>query len=211
MKRYFFLIAACLIAAGCSRELPIGEHNNFHCYGIRQATLHFEYFGETRGTQDISFDRFGEREAIHIHYDQMTEKGFIPTVRYTVREAGRITIVDSVRYEEQRLIDPNLDSLYRLQTTDLPTAEDQFRHVFSRLGYSTIGDTTIVGLHAHIWQFHKQQSFVYESAGILVGKIDSYLGHTNELRLVSIDTVHVDTTAFRIPHGFQVLDLTKNR
>ena len=208
----FFLLVLSAIA-GCSGG-DKGPVNNFHPYGIRHAAMHLEYFGLTRGTDDLFFDNFGEREAHIAHSEIITDKDFHPTITYSVRNLANVTVVDSVKMDAVRLIDKTYDSLYHLSPGDMPTYEEQFKGFFGNRGYVMRGDTTIrtpgVTLHAHVWQQGEMPSYIYEFNGLVVGNYININGNTNELRLVSIDTVNaIDTARFVPPVGFPLRDMTK--
>jgi len=203
------LIGSILILAGCSRELPPGSRNNFRPYGIQHATLHFEYYGDVRGTEDLFIDSFGSVEAHIIHSEAATEQGFRPTYRDIIRSAGELTIVDSVRHVEVKMIDRTMDSLYRLESS-VPTAEEAFANNFKARGYQLSGDTTVLGLRAHVWERMGTNESVLEWRGIAIGNAEEFPGHLQELRLTSIDTVSpVPAGRFVPPPGFPVRDLTK--
>lgn len=209
MKQLLLLLFILAIAiSGCSRELPPGEHNNFHPYGIEHATLHFEYFGDIRGTEDVFVDSFGDHEAQDTHSELITSEGFRPTYNYTIRDYGHITVVDSGMHAELKLIDHPIDSLYRLSSS-VPRYDSAFRSLYDRRGYVRTGDTTILGLPAHIWTRTGTSSFVLEWRGLLVGNKDFIQEHEHELRLISIDTTQsIDPARFTPPSGFPVRDFT---
>lgn len=201
----FVLVGAI---SGCSRELPRGEHNNFHPYGIEHATLHFEYFGDIRGTEDVFVDSFGDHEAQDTHSELITPEGFRPTYNYTIRDFGNLTVVDSAMHAELKLIDRPIDSLFRL-TSSAPRYDSAFLGLYERRGYAHTGDTTVLGLPAHIWTRTGTPSFLLEWRGLLVGTKDFVQDHEHELRLISIDTSRpIDPAKFIPPSGFPVRDLT---
>src|ERR1017187_2588428 len=119
-----FLILSLSMIAGCSRNN--GPINSFHPYGINRAALHLEYFGETRGTDDLFFDHFGQRETHITHSEVITDKDFHPTFTYSSRSFATVTVVDSLKREDVRLIDRTYDSLFHLSPGDMPTPEEQF-------------------------------------------------------------------------------------
>ncbi len=210
----FACLTILLAIAGCSRELPPGERNNFHVYGVGHASLHFEYFGDTRGTEDLYEDSSGLREAHIVHSELITAKAFHPTITYTVRDVSHVTIVDSVKMLEERLIDHTFDSLFRLPDGDVPTPDNQFADFFEQRGYHLRGDTTItagdMNLKSHVWELGEQPSFVFEFKGLVVGRKINIDGSENDLRLMSIDTTTpIDPARFEAPHGFPVRDETK--
>jgi hypothetical protein len=148
------LLLPLSIIAGCSRN--DGPINNFHPYGIKHAALHLEYFGDTRGTEDLFFDNFGDQETHIKHSETVTDKEFHPKYTVSVRNIANIIAVDSVKMETVRLIDKTFDSLYHLSPGDVPTPEEQFASFFGGRGYIKCGDTLIrvqgLALNAHIWQ-----------------------------------------------------------
>ncbi|HET6402102.1 MAG TPA: hypothetical protein VFH95_11980 [Candidatus Kapabacteria bacterium] len=198
-------------AAGCSRHLPPGEHNNFHPYAVSHATLHFEYFGNMRGSQDLFIDSFGAREAQIINSKLATEKGFLLTKTYSVRTGSNLVIVDSAQRVEVKLIDRPLDSIEHLLPPDIPTIEEGFRDSFVPPGYGPAGDTTVLGLKAHLWTDPNAPGYLMEWSGILIGSEVINPGNTHGLRLLSIDTTHpIDPARFIPPSGFPFHDLTKS-
>jgi hypothetical protein len=203
-----------LAIAGCSRQLPPGERNNFHAFGVQHAALHLENFGDTRGTEDMYEDSSGLREVHIVHSELITEKAFRPTITYTVRDVSHVTLVDSVKIQEVRLFDKSADSLFHLPFGDVPTPEAQFASYFEQRSYHLRGDTNILAsglnLKSHIWQLAEQPSYIYEFKGLVVGRMSDFSGHENYLRLTSIDTTTpIDPARFSPPHGFQVIDMTK--
>ena len=207
MKYYFLLVALFVVLAGCSRQLPSSEHNNFHRYGIERGEFHYEFLGNTRGTEDIYFDHYGEREANVTHSELIAEKGFRPTLTDMVRTLGKVTIVDSVQQVEVHTEDPMFDSLFRLPLGDVPSAEEQFQRSFSTIGYVPSGDTVILGLRAHIMMQRGTGNVLYEWNGISLGSRESALGTTTALRLTSFDTTKVDTMQFYPAHVFAVHEM----
>jgi hypothetical protein len=206
--------AVVLTIAGCSRQLPPGERNNFHAFGVQHASLHFEYFGETRGTEDLFEDSSGLREAHLAHLEIITEKGFHPTITYTVRDVNHAIIVDSVKMQEVRLLDKTFDSLFRLPFDDVPTPDGQFASYIAHGGFHLTGDTNILAsglsLKSHVWQLGEETSYIYEFKGLIIGRKTIVEGHENDLRLMSIDTTSpIDPARFVPPHGFPVRDVTK--
>lgn len=200
-----------LSITGCSRELPPEQHNNFHRYGVEHATLHYEYFGDTRGTEDLYFDGFGLREAHAIHSELITDKGFVAAHSYSVRIVGKVTTVDTIMQQESIRIDPVLDSLFRISSNDYPAPEMQFRQISQAIGYHLVGDTTLFGLKFHIWQKLGRLDYLYEWKGILMGSKDQVGDHGHELRLLSIDTTQpIDPARFSEPtgSGFPIADYT---
>jgi hypothetical protein len=211
----FAYLTIVLTIAGCSRQLPPGERNNFHSFGVAHAALHLENFGVTRGTEDMFEDSSGLREVHIVHSEFMTEKAFHPTITYTVRNVSNITIVDSVKVVELRMIDETSDSLFHLPYGDVPTPEGQFASHFEQHGYVLRGDTTIIAsgmnLKSHIWQLGVQPSYLFEFKGLIVGRMTNMNGHENDLRLISIDTTSpIDPARFNPPHGFPVVDREKS-
>ncbi len=203
-------LAACAAMAGCSRHLPPGEHNNFHPYGVRRATLHFEYLGDIRGSEDIYIDSFGAREAHITHSELITPRGFRPTYTYTIRKGWHLTIVDSVRRVEVKLIDRTMDSVYHLLPSEVPTPEQEFQNIFAPQGFQRGGDTTILGLKAHLWVHRGTPGYLMEWRGIVIGSKSVDMGNENELHLLSIDTTSpIEAARFVPPSGFPVHDLTK--
>jgi hypothetical protein len=203
-----------LTIAGCSRELPPGERNNFHPFGVQHASLHLEYFGETRGTEDLYEDSSGLREAHYVHSEIITEKAFQPTITCTIRDLTQITVVDSVKLQEVRLIDKPFDSLFHLPYGDVPTPDGQFASFIKRGGYSLHGDTDILAgsmdIKAHVWRLNEEESNIYEFKGLIIGRKTVINGHESDLRLLSIDTTSpIDPARFVPQHGFRVMDMTK--
>ncbi len=208
--------AVIVMIASCSRPLPPGERNNFHYFGVQHASLHLEYFGDMRGTEDLFEDSSGLREAHLVHSELITEKEFHPTMTYTVRDMGHVTVVDSVKVQELRVIDKTSDSLFHLPNGDVPTPEDQFASYIEQGGFHLLGDTNILAgsmsLKAHVWQLGEQSSYIFEFKGLVVGRKDILDGQENDLRLLSIDTTSpIDPARFEPPHGFPVMDRTKPR
>jgi hypothetical protein len=213
MFAWFVIVLAI---AGCSRELPPGERNNFHAFGVQHASVHLEFLGETRGTEDVYEDSSGLREVHIVHYELITEKAFQPTVTYTARDLIHVTVVDSVKRQEVRLIDKSADSLFHLPYGDVPTPEGQFANYFEQRGYVLRGDTNIIAsgmnLKSHVWQLGEQSAYIFEFKGLLVGRLSNIDGHENDLRLLGIDTTSpIDPSRFEPPHGFPVMDMTKGR
>ncbi|HZK76994.1 MAG TPA: hypothetical protein VFD13_08810 [Candidatus Kapabacteria bacterium] len=210
-NRIILLLLFCGVAsAGCSRHLPAGEHNNFHPYGVEHAALHFEYFGDIRGTEDFFIDSFGTREAHIIHSELITDKGFRPTITYSIRTGSDITVVDSVQHVEVKLLDRMMDSIYHLLPSQVPTPQAEFGNVFVPKAFHLAGDTTILGLKADIWEHHGTPGFMLEWRGLVVGSMDINEGHEHELRLISVDTTNpIDPARFVPPSGFPVHDVTK--
>ena len=181
---------------------------------MEHASLHFEYFGFTRGSEDIYEDSSGLREGHDIHSEAITEKAFHPTNTYTVREGSRVTAVDSVKMVEVLRIDKTMDSLFHLPSGDIPTPDDQFASAFKQRGYVLRGDTNILvsgmSLKAHIWQLSERPSYLFEFKGLIVGNKANINGQENELRLMAIDTTSpIDAARFEPPHAFPLMDLTK--
>ncbi len=213
--RLFFLCSIVFLA-GCSRELPQGERNNFHPFGLQYAALRFESFGDTRGFEEFYEDSSGLHEAHLVHSEQLLTNGFRFNNTYTVRSIGNVTIVDSVKREEIRFIDKTTDSLFRLPPGDVPTTKQQFTNYVGTMGYSLRGDTSItaggVTLKAQEWQLGYSHSFIFEYQGIVVGNVTDVEGHEHGIRLLSIDTIHpIDPSRFIAPHGFPVIDETRRR
>jgi hypothetical protein len=202
-----FLIGGVIAMSviSCGKQIPPGGHNNFHSYDIRRATLHFEYFGNTRGTEDLYVDSFGVVEAHDAHFELLDPHGFRPTSTYSVKHGADVIEVDSVRQRTIHLVDHVLDSLYHLSPWDVPTPEQQFDSFFEAQGYYLRGDTTIVGLHAHLWQFGTEPRYLIEWGGMVIGKSEGYGMNGRELRLISVDTVHpIDPQRFVAPHGYRI-------
>src|SRR5579872_982822 len=210
-KRIIPLLLLCgLASAGCSHHLPPGEHNNFHPYAVRHAILHFEYFGDIRGTEDFFIDSFGAREAHLIHSELVTDKGFLPTITYSIRKGSNLVVIDSVQHVEIKLVDRMIDSAYHLLPSQVPTPQAEFANVFTPKAFYLAGDTTVLGLKAHIWEHHGTPGILLEWRGLVVGSKDVIEGHEHELRLLSIDTTNpIDPARFVPPSGFPVHDLTK--
>ncbi len=215
MSRLFIsYIAVVLSIAGCSRQLPPGERNNYYPFGVEHAALHLEYFGDTRGTEDIYEDSCGIREAHLVHSELITSDAFHPTIVYTVRDISSVNIIDSVKHQEMHLIDKTADSLFHLPPGNVPTSEEQFASFTGQHGYILRGDTNIVvsglSLKSHIWQAGEQQTYILEYKGLIVGRMANMNGHENDLRLMSIDTLTpIDPARFSPPHGFPLFDMTK--
>jgi hypothetical protein len=214
-KHSTLALSALIIFAGCSRQLPPGERNNYHPVGVDHASLHLEYFGDIRGSEDVYEDSSGLRESHDTHSEIITEKGFRPTSILTVRDVSHVTTVDSVKMVEIRLIDKTIDSLFHLPNGDIPTPDNQFGDAVKQRGYVLRGDTNILAsgmsLKAHIWQLGEQPSYLFEFKGFIVGSMININGHENDLRLMSIDTTSpIDPARFEPPHGFPVMDMTKS-
>jgi hypothetical protein len=215
-RKIFAFVLFCGIAAGCSRQLPPGERNNYRPFGVQHAALHLEYFGNTRGTEDLYEDSSGLREAHFTHFEVIGQDAFHPTFVYTLRDIGAVTIVDSVKMQTVRLVDKTTDSLFHLPSDEVPTPDGQFGSFFARRGFVLRGDTNIVAsgvtLKAHIWQQAEEPSYIFEYKGLTVGKMNNYDGRENDLRLMSIDTVTpIDPSRFVAPNGFPVMDMTKTK
>jgi hypothetical protein len=215
-KKVFSFLLLCAIATGCSRQLPPGERNNYHPFGVQHVALHLEYFGGTRGTEDLYEDSSGLREAHYSHFEVIGKDAFHPTIVYTLRDIGAVTIVDSVKMQTVRLVDKMTDSLLHLPMDEVPNPEDQFASFVGRRGFVLRGDTNIVAsgitLKAHVWQQAQYPSYLFEYKGLTVGKTNNYDGHENDLRLMSIDTVTpIDPNRFVAPNGFPVMDMTKTK
>ncbi len=213
-RNLFLVVLFCGLTAGCSRQLPPGERNNFHPFGVRHAWLHLEYLGDTRGWEDIYEDSSGFLEAHLVHSEIAVKDQFHSTITYTVRRGSSVTVVDSVQQKEIRLLDRISDSLYHLPNGDVPTPDDQFGSYFGQQGYIVRGDTTIVAgnmsLKSHIWQVGQQQNYIFEFQGFIVGSKSNIEGHENDLRLISMDTTSLlDPAWFSPSHGFPVVDMTK--
>jgi hypothetical protein len=195
-RKTFGVLLCCALAAGCSRQLPPGERNNFHPFGVEHASLHFEYFGDIRGSEDFYEDSSGLREAHDIHSELITEKGFHPTYTYTVRDVSHVTSVDSVKIVELRMIDKTMDSLFHLPNGDVPAPDDQFGSAVSQRGYVLRRDTSILAsgmnITAHVWQLGEQPSYLFEFKGFVVGTM-----------------ANINPARFEPPHGFPIMDLSK--
>jgi hypothetical protein len=212
LRNPLYYIGICLVPLlliGCSRNKA-----KFHPYGIQHAIVHLQYFGEIRGTDDIIFDNYGDREAHITHSELITDKEFRPTIKYVVAAKGSIITVDSVKFESQLMKDNISDSLFHLSPGDAPTPQEQFASFFGKQGFVMRGDTLIraqgASLNAHVWQHALTPSYLYEFNGLIVGNYANLNGHINELRLISIDTVTaIDTTRFTPPNSFPIRDMTK--
>lgn len=202
-------ILLSIAVGGCSRQLPAGEHNNFHPYGIEHVALHFEYFGAIRGSEDIYIDSFGTREVHVVNSALITPQGFEPTITYTMRDRGKIVVVDSIRRLEAKMIDRTMDSIYHLVPTDVPAPQAVLRDIYGPQAYTLAGDTTVLGLPAHIWRHSGIPGFLLVWRGIIVGDRATIQGQVKELRLMSFDTTTpINSSIFTPPSGFPIHDFT---
>ncbi len=205
--------AACLLllvlsVGSCNKASGPAALNSYRPYSIDHAIMHFENFGEVRGTEDLFIDSFGHLEAHYIHSEHATQKAFEATITLSIKHWATATIIDTGHGQTVRLKDVTLDSLYHLPSGDVPSAEEHFGSVFTQLGYHQAGDTTLAGIHMHIWQLASDPVFVFEWHGILVGRKIGPPGMGMELRLVSVDTTSaVDPARFQSPTTYPIRDL----
>ncbi|MDP4200513.1 MAG: hypothetical protein Q8922_14990 [Bacteroidota bacterium] len=207
LRKYAALVLLGLVGLGCHRSGAPGS-DGFHPYGIRHAHLHFEYFGNARGNEDLWFDSLGVIEARWTHSDFGTDKGFQTSNTYTVKHRAQVTIVDSMRTIELHILDARLDSMYHLQGGDVPDPEQVFREYFSKVGYHLIGDTIVCGLHAKKWQQGDQMVYLLESDGLIVGSQQGPIGVGVEFRLISADTVSaIDPSRFVATSNYPIQNI----
>ncbi|HWF45339.1 MAG TPA: hypothetical protein VG537_11915 [Candidatus Kapabacteria bacterium] len=194
-----------LAMASCSKQLPPGGHNNFHPYAVRHAAMHFEYFGDTRGTEDLFIDSFGTVEAHDAHFELLDPRGFRPTFTFSVKHGAEIINIDSMHHKAYHIVDHVLDSLSHLSPGDVPSSEQEFASYFGAQGYALQGDTTVLGLHAHVWKFTMGPQYLIEWGGLVIGKTEGSGNHGHELRLISIDTVNpIDPRRFVPPSSYPI-------
>ncbi len=202
------LLAACLLVVAsltsCNKTLPPTARNSYHPYSVQHATLHFEYFGDTRGTEDLFVDSFGLVEAHDMNFEHISPThGLEPTQSYSVRRGADVAIVDSFTGRRLSVRDSVLDSVMHLSSP--PSPEQAFEDHFSVLGYHRTGTTQKIGVTVNTWQLGQDPIFLYEWHGVIVGReTHGRGGGGTELRLISIDsTSPVDPKYFIVPDAFK--------
>jgi hypothetical protein len=191
------IFGAALLASGCKKSAE-----KFHPYGVRHAIMHFEYLGSSRGYEDLFIDSFGVLEAHYVHADMVSQKEVKTIKIMTVKHGSSNTVVDSMMMAESTDKDSRLDSLYHLSPGDAPTPEGEFESFFKEGRFHKIADTTVLGLHAHLWQQAEDPVYITEWRGIQIGRKVSVVGPDFELKLVSVDTTTpVDPKVFIAPTG----------
>ena len=202
----FILFLATVSLGSCNKSSSPGAANGFRPYSIQHAILHFEYFGSTRGTEDMYIDSFGRWEAHYTHSERITQDAFKPTITLAIKHGSMLTVVDSGRNQSVRFKDQPVDSLYRL--SDFPSPEEEFANSFLKSGFQAAGDTVRLGIRMQIFEMANQPVKMYEWHGILVGKRVGPPGLGDELRLMSIDTTTpIDIARFLVPQTWPVHDI----
>ena len=196
-KALFILLAAvAFVACGKSGK------QKFRPYGVQRAHLHFEFFGSSRGYEDLFIDSFGALETHFVHQD-LVSKNEVKTIKLMIVKRGAdLTIVDSQLLAESKTKDTRLDSLYQLSPGDAPSSEEEFASYFKEGRFHKIGDTTVLGLKANVWEQAEDPVYVIEWRGVMIGRKVSIIGPEMELRLASVDTTSpIDPKLFIAPTG----------
>jgi hypothetical protein len=183
-----------LSAVGCKRSGP------FHPYGVQHAKMHFEFLGSSRGYEDLFVDSFGVLEAHFIRQDIVGQQDIKNVHVMIVKHGPMITVVDSGMLAESTTKDPRLDSLYKLSNG--PGPEEEFSAFFKEGRFHKVGDTTILGLKAHIWQQGEASAYLTEWQGIVIERRISGMGPEMYTKLISVDTSSaIDPKMFIPPTG----------
>jgi hypothetical protein len=192
-----FLLGAALLVNGCKKS-----GDTFHPYGVKRAIMHFEFLGASRGYEDLFIDSFGVLEAHFVHADMVGPKEVKTIKMLSIKQGPSITVVDSMILAESTEKDSRLDSLYHLSASNAPSPEEEFTSFFKEGRFHKVADTTVLGLHAHLWQQAEDPVYITEWEGIVIGRKVSSVGPDLELKLVSVDTTTpIDRKVFVAPTG----------
>jgi hypothetical protein len=191
-----FIIALCFAALGA---VGCKSNGKFHPYSVQHAKMHFEFFGSSRGYEDMFIDSFGVLET-HFMHQEIVGQQDVKTVHVMIVKRGPVvTVVDSGLLAESTEKDPRLDSLFKLSSA--PGPEAAFADFFKEAHFHKIADTTVLGLNAHIWQAGEEQAYITEWKGMVIGR-RAELPVKVEMKLMAVDTTTaVDPKMFIAPTG----------
>lgn len=199
-------LSLILVLAGCKGAPAPGEPSHFHRYGVEHGHIQFRYYGDSRGSEDVVFDRWGEREAQFSKYEHLQVEGIQPVLTLKLTRGADIFMCDIKKRDCNHWKDPQLDSLRKLSASDVPTS-DQATAAYLADGFTKSGTENIAGVQADVWKLKLAPSAIYLWRSVLVKRVMHSQDDSTIVEAVTIDTTSaIDTMQFNIPPGFTVHD-----
>jgi hypothetical protein len=204
------LTLACL-ALSCSKKPEPEKKVEFKRYEIQSGILEFDVQGVRQGTETLSFDDWGMREARYSKMQGTVGETVQDFEQLTVMAGEWITGMDLKRKEGIK----SINTVYVALKQGVPPESLQSMVVLGpemmqRLGGQKIGSETIAGQTCELWSVpsFNSKSCIWKGI-VLMMEVETEEGKIrSEARSIQ-ENVGVDPKRFEIPEGIEVIVDTK--
>lgn len=185
------------------------ENNNIKRYFIESAHIKYKYSGNTTGTEDLKFDRWGERE-------YRLRKTQTSTVFYSVKNLQKentLYILDSIfAYSIDLSKKIGVKTFNRNQKLAKKngsfSSEPIGKEMLKNIGAIIIKEEKVLGKTCSVWKANGLEVWMWNGIPL---KIKSYLvGKKRVSEAIEMEIgIKLDDSLFRISEKIKIIDYTK--
>ena len=178
-------------------------------YYIESAIVKYKISGNTKGTEEIYFDKWGEREA---HYINVITKTTFFGVKNTTKE-NTLNILDgdisySIDLDKKtgvKTLNAGVTTISVLGNGKSPRTMG--KEMLEQVGGKKIGEEEILGKKCEVWKALGTKLWFWK--GIPLKVSSKLLGIERTSEAVELKTnVKIDESKFKVPPGIKITDYT---
>jgi len=221
MKKYFLKFLAVMAPAvitgiffiSCGRkggEPFSGPLNNLKRYPYEKFHATYEFSGDARGDEELVVADYGKYELRRTKSDMFSPESVDSEDKGAITLGVEVYSMDFKKHTAVHQRMQYLDSLYHLAANEMPTAQQYFESEMKKNFFINTGSDTIAGKLATRWHQNEGALTLWIWNGILLRKHTQMDSKSFDMTIKTLDTLSaVDTSTFRVPQGFQIIDIPK--
>lgn len=198
--RSILYLLLAVAALSCRSDDFAGPMNSFHRYEFKNTHLVYEFIGDARGREDLFMSDYGKYEARYSKYDLLTPEAIRPMATAVITRLTDAYTIEPQKREVMHTRVRELDSLYHLSASDIPTPQEYFSENMKKYLFRSAGTDTVGGIAATRWETRDGSAKMWIWRGILLKKTTQTPGGMVGTQLIGLDTLWaVDTSRFSLP------------
>jgi hypothetical protein len=179
-------------------------------YYIESAIIKYKYSGNTKGTEEIKFDRWGERE--YQRLDAVTTTKFFG-IKNVQKENTLNILVGDYSYSIDMENKTGVKTLNAGITTVSEISGDKSPRQFGEdmlksIGGKIIGEEEILGKKCDIWKAIGVKVWIWKGLPLKVSSKILGIKRYSEATEIQVD-VKLEDSLFKVPEGIKIIDYTK--
>ncbi len=199
---WFGMACSVLALFACSESAWSEEMKR---YKIASARIQYKLSGTQTGTEELTFDRYGMREARRTQSQISMAGQVIKTDQLSLMDGETTTMVDMIRKTATKMPTPLMGELTeaaRLQGGDM---SDLGAVYLERMGGVKTGTGTVAGKPCEVWELRKLGSKAWVWNGVTLRSETAMAGQTINIEAVSVEEApQLGPDAFAVPPGVSV-------
>jgi len=179
-------------------------------YYIESAIIKYKYSGNTTGTEEIQFDKWGEREYQRLNAVTTTKFFGIKNVQkentLNILDGDYSYSIDMNNKTGVKTLNAGITTVSKISGDKSPR---QFgEEMLKRMGGKIIGEEKILGKKCDIWKALGVKVWLWKGLPLKVSSKMLGIKRYSEATEIKVD-VKIDDSMFKVPEGIKIIDYSK--